>query len=148
MAEVIEVSVEEAPEDEKPVVVEAPEKAKPKPKKQAKAGEDPPEEITIQTAHGPVTFAKKRAVGRPKKEAKPRPPKKVTLDAPPEPPLPEPPLPEPAEADKENEPPPQQPPLVRMSGRQKLEEHMRLMHNLRGDAKESQRTKYRAMLRA
>ena len=71
-------------------------------------------------------------------------PKKVTIEEPPvEAPA--------AEVDKENAPPPpppEQPPLVRMSAKERLEEHMKTMHMLKGDQKESQRNKYRAMLRA
>ena len=121
------------------------------PKEAEKAPElpGPPEEIILQTPDGPVTFSKKRPVGRPKKapkeltsKAAPRKKaeKKVVVEtAPPEEVAPQ--------AEKENEPPPA-PPLVRLSGREKLEEHMRIMQQLRCDAKESQRVKYRAMLRA
>ena len=127
------------------------EKLEEKPKKQRKEAEDPPEEITLQTAHGPVIFSKKKPVGRPKKEAKAKAKakeakpmaKKVTIEEPPvEPPA--------AEVDKENAPPPPppEPPLVRMSAKERLEEHMKTMFMLKGDQKESQRNKYRAMLRA
>ena len=132
-------------------LVEKEEKLEEKPKKQRKEAEDPPEEITLQTAHGPVIFSKKKPVGRPKKEAKakakakeakPMAPKKVTIEEPPlEPPA--------AEVDKENAPPPpEQPPLVRMGAKERLEEHMKTMYMLKGDQNESQRNKYRAMLRA
>ena len=147
MAEPVEVA--ETQELEAPEVAPevAPEKEKPKKAAKPKAPlpKEAPEEITLQTPDGPVTFTKKRPVGRPKKEPKPKArAKKVVVRAPAEI------LPseESAPPEKENEVPPAQPPLVRMSGREKLEEHMRVMQELRCNAKESQRVKYRAMLRA
>ena len=149
-----EPEVAEAQELEVP---EVPTAEKEKPKKAAKVQpelpKEPPDEISLQTADGQtITFTKKRPVGRPKKEAKsgkePKAkarPKKVVVKAPDETPPPQPPEKEP---EKENEPPPEPLPLVRMSGKEKLEEHMRLMQELRCSAKESQRVKYRAMLRA
>jgi hypothetical protein len=57
--------------------------------------------------------------------------------------------PEEVAPEKESEPPPPEPlPRIRLSAREKLEEHMRIMQQLRCDAKESQRVKYRDMLRA
>ena len=122
------------------------------PKEAEKAAELPkeaPEEITLQTPDGPVTFTKKRPVGRPKKEPKSKAApkkakaeKKVVVEEA---------LPEDVShpPEKENEPPPPAPlPRIRLSGREKLEAHMRIVQQLRCDAKESQRLKYRALLRA
>ena len=149
MAEPVEVA--ETQELEAPEVAPevAPEEAAEKEKKAAKPKaplpKEAPEEITLQTPDGPVTFTKKRPVGRPKKEPKPKArAKKVVVKAPDEIPPP----PEESAPEKENEPPPEPTPLVRMSGREKLDEHMRIMQELRLSAKESQRVKYRAMLRA
>ena len=151
MAEPVEMETQAAPEAmEAPP---APEKAEAElPKEAEKATELPkeaPVEITLQTPDGPVTFTQKRPAGRPKKEPKSKPaPRKakaekklVVEQAPPEevchPP------------EKENEPPPPAPlPLIRLSGREKLEAHMRIVQQHRCDAKESQRLKYRALLRA
>ena len=136
--------------------LEVPEVAEEKPqaaKVQPELPKEPPDEISLQTADGQtITFTKKKPVGRPKKEAKsgkePKAkarPKKVVVKAPDETP---PPQEEPPEKEAEKEEPPEPLPLVRMSGKEKLEEHMRLMQELRCSAKESQRVKYRAMLRA
>ena len=141
MAEPVEVEqVVEVPE------VPKEEKAQPKLEELPK---EAPEEITLQTPDGPITFAKKKPVGRPKKDQPKKEPKarakKVVVKAPEEiPPPPE----ESAPPEKENYTPPEPTPLVRMSGREKLDEHMRIMQELRVSAKESQRVKYRAMLRA
>ena len=154
MAEPQEPGAQEPGAQEPKEAEKEPEQEKPKKaaKVQPELPKEAPEEITLQTPDGPITFQKKRPVGRPKKEAQAKSgkepnakvwPKKVVVEAPEETQEQPPVAPE-----KENEPPPEPPPLARMSGREKFEEHGRYMSQLRCDAKESQRVKYRAMLRA
>ena len=56
----------EVPPEPKEAEAELPREAE----KAAELPKEPPEEITLQTPVGPVTFTKKRQVGRPKKEPK------------------------------------------------------------------------------
>ncbi len=143
MAELEEVVVEAQEVPEVPKEEEQKEAVKPK---FQELPTESPEEITLPRPAGPVTFTKKRPVGRPKKEPKAKAKakaKKVVVKE--TVPAPEREPPEPPELP--SEPPPLQP-LVRLSGKEKLEEHMKIMQELRVSAKESQRLKYRAMLRA